>query len=90
MPRTTPHTAATITAISDGYRAARVVFLRDGVVDADEMTVLRAVRAAMAPAIRADWSRRARQSVENDGEINPRLVREYREIEQEYPLDDAS
>lgn len=87
MPRTTPHTAATITAISDGYRAARVVFLRDGMVDADEMQVLRSIRAAQATALRADWSRRARQSVENDGEINPRLEREYREIEQEYPLE---
>lgn len=87
MPRVTPHTAATITAISDGYRAARVVFLRDGVVDADEMVALRAFRAAQATALRADWSRRARQSVENEGEINPRLVREFGEIEAEYPLE---
>lgn len=89
MPRETPHTAATIDAISEAYRAARVVFLRDGVVDADELPVLRSIRAAMAPATRADWNRRARQSVENNGEINPRLVRELAEIEAEYPLDAA-
>lgn len=87
--RETPHTAATVTAISDGHRAAMVVFLRDGVIDEGEMTVIRAMRQAVAEALRADWARRARQSVENNGRIGPRLLRELREMDAEYPLDAA-
>ena len=89
MPRTTAHTVATIHAIGDAYRGARLVFLRDGVVDAEEMEVLRVFRAAQALALRADWNRRARQSIENSGAINPRLQQELREMDDEFPLDAA-
>jgi len=51
------------------------------------MEVLRVFRAAQALALRADWNRRARQSIENNGAINPRLRQEIREIDDEFPLD---
>lgn len=83
--RIAAHTSETITALSDGTRQLRVLFLRDGVVDDGEMAALRQFRSAMAAALRADWSRRARQSVENSGTVGPRLLRERGEIEREFP-----
>ena len=85
MSRLAPATAETVTAISEGSRALNVVFMRDGVVDEAEMAIIRQFRAAMRHALRADWSRRARQSIENEGAINGRLEREWRELDAEYP-----
>lgn len=48
-----------------------------------------AMRQAVAEALRADWNRRARQSIENNGAINPRLQQELREMDDEFPLDAA-
>ena len=89
MSRLAPLTSEVVTAISDGARALNMVFLSDGVIDEHEMDVIRGFRHAQAIALRADWSRRARQSIENGGEINARLEREYREIEAEFATDAA-
>ena len=84
MSRLAPLTGEVMTAISDGSRALNVLFLADGVIDEREMDVIRGFRHAQAIALRADWSRRARQSIENGGVINSRLEREYRELEAEF------
>lgn len=90
MSRLAPLTGEAVAAISDGSRALNVLFLRDGVIDQQEMAVIRKFRNAQAIALRADWSRRARQSIENGGAINGRLEREYRELEDEFGDGDSA
>lgn len=85
--RVPAHTSEVVTAIGDGRRALNVLFLADGRIDEDEMRVIRVFRQAQAHALRADWGRKARQSVENRGEVNGQLMRELREINDEYPLE---
>lgn len=89
MSRLAPFTGEAVTAISDGSRALNVVFLADGVIDEREMAVIRQFRHAQSMAVRADWSRKARQSVENNGYVNGQLEREYRELEADFGGDAA-
>lgn len=87
--RRTPHTASTITAISEGIRAVNAVFLADGVIDEQELRAVRVLRIAAGYAARADWDRRASQAWENDGEVNRRLLIELREMDDDFPLEAA-
>jgi hypothetical protein len=80
MARRPALTADTITAISEGYRAVYVVFLRDGRIDDTERCALDALDTAAGRAAWADWSRRARHSVEDGGVVNITLERERREL----------
>lgn len=84
MPRPTPRTARTVTAVSDGYRALNVIFMRDGELDPEERYALHLIHSAGGHAAMADWQRRARNSYEDSGRINDTLAAERRELETTY------
>jgi hypothetical protein len=82
MPRETPVTRTTVLAISEATLRLRTRLAIDGVPENDEAFLL--LDFAAYHAQKADLSRRKRASIEDHGEIRPRLLREERELEQEY------
>jgi hypothetical protein len=72
MPRETPVTRTTVLAISEATLRLRTRLAIDGVPENDEAFLL------------LDFAAYQRASIEDHGEIRPRLLREERELEQEY------
>lgn len=90
----TPLTVQTVTAISDGKRAAMVVFLRDDVIDAGEQRAIDIIDAACRQVERYDLSRRAATYLADTGtlpdgmepiDLSPWLQRQWRELHRDDP-----
>lgn len=83
MPRRTPATLAAVLALGDARLRIAQLLDRDG-IDAHDREALLLLDTAAYWMQRADLGRRERHSIEDHGEIVPRLLRERRELEDEY------
>jgi hypothetical protein len=84
MARPTPLTAQSIERIVDLRVYLHDMFTADGVIDQIEHGALLLLEHAEKTAEEADWARRARNVVEETGELTPTLLRRQREIQRDY------
>lgn len=82
--RKTPTTTQVIFAIGDAAMMVRARLAADGQLCPDDMATIRTLESAQYLAGKADIDRRRRNAIENQGDVPLRLLREERELQQEY------
>ncbi len=82
--RKTPTTTQTVFAIGDAAVMVRARLAADGQLCPDDMATLRTLESAQYLAGKADIDRRRRNAMEDLGNVPLRLIREERELEQEF------
>ena len=80
----TPLTAQTVNRLVDLRCALHTMFSADGLIDRVETETLLLLEHVQKTAEEADWARRARNVVEETGELTPTLLRRHREIQRDY------
>jgi hypothetical protein len=84
MPRRTPTSDLTVLAISEARMRFQTREANGGSHTQQDQEAFLLLDLASYLAQRTSLDRRKRASIENYGEISPRLIREERELEQEY------